>query len=122
MILAFPTLGNKGLEEKISPHFGRGDTFTLYDTDDGSLEVIANTSRHKGGKGDAPDLLAKKGVDVMICSDLGRRAVSLFDDHGIKVYSGASGSVKDALELWKKGKLQETGQDDACAEGKHFHG
>ncbi|MFO7991023.1 MAG: NifB/NifX family molybdenum-iron cluster-binding protein [Thermoplasmata archaeon] len=122
MILAFPTLGDRGLDEKISPHFGRGETFTLYDTEDASVEVIANTSRHKGGSGNPPELLAQHDIDVMICQDLGRKAVRLFDDHGIKVYSGASSTVEDAIELWKEGKLQETSQDDACAEGKHLHG
>ncbi|MDY0297991.1 MAG: NifB/NifX family molybdenum-iron cluster-binding protein [Acidobacteriota bacterium] len=121
MILAFPTLGNAGLDEDLSPHFGRGDTFTLYNMDSGEVEAIANTSRHRGGQGEAPELLAQHGVKALICVDLGRRAVSLFCDLGIKVYSGAAGKVKDALEQYKQGRLRETSPDDACTQGKHFH-
>lgn len=120
MKIALPTMGENGLKEKISNHFGRCPNFTLYDVEDDDIDVISNNSRHKGGKGNPPDLLAEENVDVMICKNLGKKAVSLFEELGIDVYSGARGTVEEAIEDWKEDRLEETSVSDACDEGKRY--
>lgn len=120
MKLALPTTGENGLKEKVSTHFGRCPTFTIYDVEDEDIKVISNNSRHKGGGGNPPDLLAEEDVDAMVCQNLGKKAVSLFEELGIDVYSGARGTVKDAIEGWKENRLEETSVSDACDEGKRY--
>lgn len=120
MKIALPTMGKDGFDEKVGEHFGRCPTFTIYDPEREDVEIISNNSKHKGGKGNPPDLLANKGVDVMICSNLGKRAVSLFEKLGVEVYTGAEGTVEESIELWEKERLQKTSVSDACDQGKHY--
>ncbi|MBC7220377.1 NifB/NifX family molybdenum-iron cluster-binding protein, partial [Candidatus Bipolaricaulota bacterium] len=48
----------------------------------------------------------------------GRRALALLHEHGIEVRTGASGTVREAIEAWKNGQLTE---GDPCT--RHmFHG
>ena len=116
MKIAFPTLGNKGMDEEIGEHFGRVPTYTIVDLEKNEIKVIPNTSHHMGGVGYPPELLAKEGVKVMICRGLGRKAISMFQEFGIDVYIGATGKVKDALNAFKKGLLKKATTQDACEE------
>lgn len=119
MKVAMPTDGERGLEENIAQHFGRSPTFTIYDTEKEDVNVIENQSKHRGGKGNPPELLAEEDVDVMICSNLGRKAVNLFEDLGIHVYCGAGGTVQEAIEAWENDELEEATVAEACDEGRH---
>jgi predicted Fe-Mo cluster-binding NifX family protein len=70
-----------------------------------------------GGHGYPPEIMAREGVNIMVCRGLGRRAITMFEDMGIEVYIGASGTVRDAIEDFKQGRLQKAGIGDAC--GQH---
>ncbi len=119
MKLGIPTMGEAGLEDVVGSHFGRVPTYTIVDTETNEVEVIKNTSEHMGGTGLPPELMSKAGIQVMLCSALGPRAVRMFEQYGIEVYVGANGTVKDAVELWKAGKLQAATDKNAC--GQHQH-
>jgi len=114
------------LDAPVGEHFGRVPTYTIFDTETNEVEVIENTSEHMGGRGYPPDLLAEQGVNVMICAGLGRRAISMFERHGIMVFVGASGKVKDAIKLWQSGQLHRATDETACAQhafrGQGGHG
>ncbi|MFO7990808.1 MAG: NifB/NifX family molybdenum-iron cluster-binding protein [Thermoplasmata archaeon] len=117
MRIAIPTDGQQGMEDSISNHFGRCPTFTIYDTDTKEVEVILNTSEHMGGSGKPPELLSQQHIDVMITSNLGRRAVTMFKEFGIQVYCGARGTAKDAVESWRRGELAAADENNVCEEG-----
>ncbi len=126
MKVCFPTEGNGGLEGQVGEHFGRVPTYTIVDNETDNVEVIPNNSSHKGGSGLPADLLAQEGVDVMVCSGLGRKAIRLFQDHGIDVYIGAGGSVREALEEWRENQLSSASKSDGCEKhefggGGHHH-
>ncbi|MGA1872379.1 MAG: NifB/NifX family molybdenum-iron cluster-binding protein [Thermoplasmatota archaeon] len=118
MIIGIPTMGTKGMDEMVGEHFGRTPTYTLYDTETGNIRVIENTSEHMGGTGQPPELLARNGVGILVCQGLGRRAIALFRDYDICVFIGASGTVSDAIGMWKDRGLVEATEDTAC--GKHM--
>ncbi len=117
MKVSITCIGEKGMEEEISPHFGRAPAFVVYNDENDELKIISNTSEHMGGQGKPPELMAEEGVDVMLTSNLGRRAVAMFESMGIKVYCGASGTVGDAIEQWKNGVLDEASKSNACDRG-----
>ncbi len=125
MKVCIPTNGSRGLDETVGEHFGRVPTYTIVDLDENDVKVIPNDSHHMGGRGYPPELLTKEGVNVMLCSGLGKRAISMFSDFGITVYIGASGTVKDAIEAFKNGSLRKANEENACQEhtfrgqGKH---
>ncbi|MFW6040539.1 MAG: NifB/NifX family molybdenum-iron cluster-binding protein [Thermoplasmatota archaeon] len=120
MKIAVPTMDDGGLDKDISPHFGRCSTFTIYDLKNDETNIIPNNSKHKGGKGNPPELLAKENVDVLICKNLGRKAVTLFNNLGMEVYSGAQGKAKEGIDSWKNNRLTKTSVQDACSEGKRY--
>lgn len=119
MKIGVPTLGDKGLSEEVSPHFGRAPTYTLYDTETKDTHVVNNTGEHMGGRGKPPEMLQQHNVDVMLCSGLGPRAVHMFESYGIRVFVGASGTVQDSIDLWKEGILQEATDENACKMHRH---
>ena len=114
MKVGIPTMGNSGLEEAVGSHFGRVPTYTIVDTETDEVNVIPNTSEHMGGTGLPPELMAGAGVQVMLCSGLGPRAIEMFEQHGIEVYVGAIGTVSDTINLWKAGELQVATDKNAC--------
>ena len=114
MRVGVPTDGNRGMDESIGEHFGRVQTYTLIDIESEKVRVIPNTSNHMGGDVAPPELLRKEGVDVLVCRGIGRRAISMFSEFGIDVFIGASGTVSDALEEFKTGKLHKASENDAC--------
>lgn len=102
------------MDELVGEHFGRVPTYTLVDTENGDVRVIKNTTTHMGGTGYAPDLISQHGAEVMLCNGLGRKAIQMFEEKGIMVYVGAAGTVADAINLWKTGKLQAATSETAC--------
>jgi predicted Fe-Mo cluster-binding NifX family protein len=118
MKVCIPSIGNKGLGDLVGEHFGRVPFYTIVDLDTNEVKVIPNTSQHMGGMGYAPEIMLKEKVDTMICTDLGRRAISMFENFGIGVYIGATGFVRDAVEAFNQGKLKRAMIEDAC--GRHM--
>lgn len=116
MKIGIPSMGNKGLKESVGEHFGRVPAYTIVDTDNNEVTTLANTSEHLGGRGYPAEILSEAGVEAMICSGIGRRAISMFAEKGIKVYAGASGTVEETMERFRKGELPECGEDSACSQ------
>ncbi|MFZ2455123.1 MAG: NifB/NifX family molybdenum-iron cluster-binding protein [Candidatus Altiarchaeia archaeon] len=119
MKVAIPTEGKRGMEEQVSHHFGRAPTYTLIDTETGAVEVIENTSEHMGGTGLPPELLQARGAEAILCANLGHRAIELFDQKGISSYTGAQGTVRDALSSWREGRLTRASEETSCKDGRH---
>ena len=117
--VCIPTNGSGGLDDFVSPHFGRAASYTIVEPESMECETIPNTSEHMGGIGKPPELIAKTGAHVLICSNLGPRAIEMFQDSGIEVFSGAEGTVRDVIEGWKAGKLTHASKENACEEHKH---
>jgi len=117
MKICIPTIGKKGLDDSVGEHFGRVPTYTIINLETNEVKVVPNISHHMGGQGNPPDIMAREGVNAMVCQGLGRRAIAMFEELGIEVYIGASGTVQDAIAAFKEGKLQKAGESDAC--GKH---
>ena len=116
MKVCIPTTGEGGIDDFVGQHFGRVPTYTLVDIDTNEVEVIPNTSEHRGGVGVPPEFISKTGTHVMLCSGLGPKAVHIFEEFGIDVFVGAEGTVRDAIEAWQQGRLTEATDENACKE------
>lgn len=108
-----------GLTALVSEHFGRAPTFTVVNMASNEVTVMQNTSEHFGGVGNTPELVAAAGVDVLLCSGLGPRAIAAFEQRGIEVYVGASGTVEAAIKTFQAGELIEACENNACKEHRH---
>lgn len=115
MRVCMPTMGDNGIEERVHNHFGSAAFFTVVDTDKEAVEVVKNGNEHHQHGGCQPlKAIAGLNVDAILTSGMGRRAVHLLNEGGMKVYLLEGETVKDAVELFKKGKLKEMTADMAC--------
>lgn len=115
-----PTNGAGGLDDRVGEHFGRVPTYTIFNPGTEEVEIVDNTSEHMGGAGYPAEILAGLGIDVLLCSGLGRRAIQMFSESGIEVCTGVSGTARDAIESWKAGSLAKASEGDACTRHE-FH-
>ena len=104
------------LDANIDSRFGRCPYFLIVDADTMEFEAILNDSLNAAhGAGiQAAQTVVNKGVDVVIS---GPNAFNVLSATGIKVVTGASGSVRDAVTEYKNGKLQEVNNPTV---GGHF--
>lgn len=114
MKIVVPTNNKKGLKDAVAEHFGRCQTYTFLNESGEVLEIADNTSEHMGGVGLPPELMKKHEADILLCKDIGPRAINLCNDLGIKVYVDNSETVKDIFGKWKNNKLRKAGPEDAC--------
>jgi len=105
MKIAVPTGDKKGLT--VAEHFGRCPTYTFLNEKGEVLKIIANTSEDRGGKGLPPELMKAEGADIILCNDMGPKAVILSNKLGIKVYIGQAKTVKEMFAMWRSHMLEE---------------
>ena len=113
MKLAISSAG-KDLNAELDPRFGRCPYFILVDSDTMNFEAIDNSSAmSSGGAGiSAAQLIAGKGVNAVLTGSCGPNAFEALSGAGIKVITGLSGSVKDAVDKFKSGQLNPISQPD----------
>jgi predicted Fe-Mo cluster-binding NifX family protein len=56
----------------------------------------------------AAQIVASAGVEVVITGNIGPNAFNVLSQTGIKVVTGATGKVSEAVEKYLKGELKET--------------
>jgi predicted Fe-Mo cluster-binding NifX family protein len=118
------TEDNKGLESRVSQHFGRCPYFVIVDFENEAIKedkVVDNPYFEGHGPGQVPEYIASLGANVMISGGMGRRADAFFDNYGIKTATGATGTVHEALSSFQDGELSEGGNCGGHGEG-HGHG
>jgi len=118
MKIVIPTDNKKGLDGKVAEHFGRCQTYIFIDENGVVAEIIDNTSEHMGGKGLPPELMKKHGTDILLCKDLGPRALNLCEQLGIDVYVGQAETVREIFEMWKNNKIKKADGGDVCEQHK----
>ena len=98
------------LEAPIDPRFGRCQYFIVVDSD--TLEYNAKENNQKnatGGAGvQAAQTVAQTQADAVITGSVGPNAFQTLQAAHINIFTGASGTVKNAIDDFKKGALQET--------------
>jgi len=118
MKIVIPTNNKKGLDDKVADHFGRCFTYTFLNEKGEVVEIIDNTSEHMGGIGLPPELMKKHGANILLCRDIGPRAINLCKDLGIDVYVYQANTVKEFFQFWQDSKLKKAGVEDACEQHK----
>jgi predicted Fe-Mo cluster-binding NifX family protein len=103
------TAGN--LDAMIDLRFGRCPYFLIVDSETMRFEVLPNAALGAvGGAGiQAAQAVASKGVNVLITGNVGPNAFQALSAAGIKVVTGAFGTVREVVEKYKHGELKGTG-------------
>jgi predicted Fe-Mo cluster-binding NifX family protein len=91
----------------IDPHFGRCAFFIIVETEDMSFEVLDNENMAlSGGAGiQAAGFISSKGVGAVLTGNCGPNAMKTFTAAGIRVFTGMTGTVAEAVEKYKQGIL-----------------
>jgi len=99
------------LDSQVDPRFGRCQYFILVDTETLEFEAIKNPNiESMGGAGiQSGQLVTSRQVKTVITGNVGPNAFETLQAAGIKVITGASGSIREALEKYKKGELKPAG-------------
>jgi len=104
------TAQGKTLDDQVDPRFGRCQFFIVVDTDTLDFEAVENQSaQFSGGAGiQSGQLMASKGVKAVLTGNVGPNAFQTLTAGGIKIYTGLSGKIRDAVEKYKGGTLKPT--------------
>ncbi len=99
----------KDLDSIVDQRLGRCSYFIIADPETMEFEVISNeNAMASGGAGvQTAQMLAHAGVDAVITGNAGPNAFQTLQAAGVKVITGASGTVKEAIEKYKKGELHK---------------
>ena len=101
----------RDLESAVDPRCGRCPYFVVVDTETMAFEAFPNTSigaAHGAGI-QAAQLVASRGVKAVLTGNVGPNAFSALYAAGVQVATGAAGTVRDAVERFKRGELSASG-------------
>jgi predicted Fe-Mo cluster-binding NifX family protein len=103
------------LSSDVDPRFGRASYFIIHDDEAGSDEVVDNEQNVNaaGGAGvQSATTVAEKGCDWVVSGHMGPKALAVLKEAGVRVATGASGTVADALQAFSEGGLDEISDAD----------
>ena len=103
------------VESQVDPRFGRAPHFILVDTTSGEVEALDNAEGLSAGQGagvQAAQRVAGSGAQCLVTGHCGPKAFRALDAAGIAVYTGAAGSVAQALEMLAAGQLKRASGPD----------
>ena len=122
MRIAVSIEDNRDLESTVAHHFGRCPFFALVDLEGNevkTVQVIDNPYYNGHQPGQVPGFIHSQKADVMLSGGMGGRAIQFFEQYGIQAATGASGTVRSALENYLGGGL--TGAAPCKESVEHGH-
>jgi len=102
------TAKGDNLDAQLDPRFGRCEYFIFVDIDTLEFEAVKNPNTESmGGAGiQSGQLVANKKVKAVITGNVGPNAFQTLNAAGIEVITGLSGTIKEAIEKYKKGEIK----------------
>jgi predicted Fe-Mo cluster-binding NifX family protein len=99
------TSQGRDLSAQMDPNFGRARYFVFLDEDGTVQETVENAPGAHGAGVQAAQIVSEHKATVVISGSVGPNAHSGLQAAGITVYTGATGTVQQALEAYRQGKL-----------------
>ena len=112
------TAQQNNMDSPIDPRFGRACWFIVYDTETDEFTASSNEQNLNAAQGagiQAAQNVARLGVGAVITGHVGPKAFTTLQAAKINIFTGASGTVKEAIGKFQAKKLQAT--DKADVEG-----
>ena len=100
----------ESLDAQIEARFGRCSFFVIVNTETMNYKAVSNTAANAmGGAGiQAAQTLVDKDVSVVLTGNIGPNAYRVLSAAGIRMVTGVTGTVKNAVKQYQKGTLPET--------------
>lgn len=99
-----------GRNSRVDPRFGRAKHFLLIDTETGeasSHDNAQNLNAPQGAGIQAAQAVARLGAGAVLTGNVGPKAFMTLHAANIAIYTGAAGTVNEALEQYNQGQLQQ---------------
>jgi predicted Fe-Mo cluster-binding NifX family protein len=105
------------LDSPVDPRFGRCANFVVVDTDTLDTTAIPNpgVNAAQGAGIQAAQVVASLGAAAVIAGNYGPNAYQALSAAGLRVYTGAVGTIRQALEQLNGGALQEVAAPTVAA-------
>lgn len=114
MKLAISTSG-KDLNSTVDPRFGRAMGFIIYDLDSKEFKYVDNNQNLNAAQGagiQAAQNVVEHGVDALISGHCGPKAYRVLSEASVKIFTGAKGTIQDAINMFNANELQEANSAD----------
>ncbi len=105
------TSQGQDLDSQVDPRFGRAKFFIVVDTEADGFTVTDNSMNLNAAQGagiQAGRNVVELGVEAVVTGHVGPKAFATLQAGGVKLYTGAAGTIAEAIEQFKQGKLQQT--------------
>jgi len=89
---------NKGLNSKLSEHFGHCGYFAIFNTQTKKFEIVENKIEHANETLTPVDQVMKFNPDVVFSLGIGQRAIKLFEEKTIKLKTGKFIILKEVID------------------------
>jgi predicted Fe-Mo cluster-binding NifX family protein len=122
MRIAVATDADRGLDSPVSMHFGHTACFVVVDVENtqiGAVRSEPNPFLDAHGCGQLAGVVANTGAQVLLAGGMGQGALQAFEPYRIEVATGASGTVRQAVEQYLGGRLRGVA---SCGGGHHHAG
>jgi len=99
----------KTLDSALDPRFGRAEYFIIVDPETMDFEVLENRQNFNLPQGagiQAAKSIADNKADALITGHCGPKAFRVLQAAGVKIMTGASGTVSDVIEQLKAENLK----------------
>ncbi|MEA3376112.1 MAG: NifB/NifX family molybdenum-iron cluster-binding protein [Chloroflexota bacterium] len=105
------TSNGADLDAPASPVFGRCPWYLFVEPDSMEVEAVENPAMGAaGGAGiQAAQFVVEQEVEAVVTGNMGPNAFEVFRSAGVPVYLLDEGTVRDAVEAYRKGELSEVG-------------
>lgn len=109
MKIAITSTG-KTLTSQVDPRFGRAAYFIIVDTESMEFHALENQSINaSGGAGiNSSKVVIDAEAQAVLTGNCGPNAQRTLSTAGVKLYTGVTGTISEAIEFFKTGKLIET--------------
>ncbi|MFX1554238.1 MAG: NifB/NifX family molybdenum-iron cluster-binding protein, partial [Promethearchaeota archaeon] len=111
-IIAVPSMGNGGLNDEMSPRFGRCASFTFVELENDEIKAVRAVpnpaANAMGGAGvQATQIIGNNGASVVIVGFLGPNAANGLNALNIKILQAPNEviTIKEIINLYLQGKL-----------------
>ena len=110
MKIVITTKGDSS-DSTVDPRFGRAQSFLVYDTETDTYSPVSNTQNLQAQQGagiQAGRTVTEAGAQAVLTGNCGPKAFRVLNEAGgVKVYVGVTGTAREAVEAFQKGKLTE---------------
>jgi predicted Fe-Mo cluster-binding NifX family protein len=122
MNICIPVDDDRGLESRVSDHFGSAPAFMIVDTTTELCRSIPNHNEHHA-HGACMPLAALRGehVDGAVVGGIGMGALQKLNAADIHVYLSEHATVAETIAAWRAGTLRLVQPHMACGGHGHDH-